>query len=237
LVVHVAGESVIADPGRGRYTKAYFGPARYDHIVNSSLGHAVPVPNGQAQLPGQDHRAILLDHLVAGVDSAGGGRGAGGGGAGGGGAGAGERAGEDGDGAGGGGTDGSDLLRLDLAGAYPAEAGLESLVRTVVLHRDTPGGWVELTDEPTFAAPGEFETVLVTLGSAQVDGSSVLLRQGRGALRVGFDPAVVSARVETVKDVDFPHGTADLRRVVFASPGPVLSASVRLRIEPVDTHS
>ncbi|MCD6291493.1 MAG: heparinase II/III family protein, partial [Anaerolineae bacterium] len=62
IIVHVNGESVVADPGRGRYTRAYFGPERYEHFVNSSLGHSVPVVNGQAQLPGQEHGATLLEH-------------------------------------------------------------------------------------------------------------------------------------------------------------------------------
>ena len=45
IIVHVNGESVIAEIGRGRYTKDYFGPERYDHLANSSLGHSVPVVN------------------------------------------------------------------------------------------------------------------------------------------------------------------------------------------------
>ena len=28
LIVHAFGESLVADLGRGRYTRAYFGPAR-----------------------------------------------------------------------------------------------------------------------------------------------------------------------------------------------------------------
>jgi hypothetical protein len=62
IIVQVNGESVIADPGRGRYTKAYFGPERYDHFVNASAGHSVPVPNGQAQLTGKEHGATVLEH-------------------------------------------------------------------------------------------------------------------------------------------------------------------------------
>ncbi|MBN1640757.1 MAG: heparinase II/III family protein [Anaerolineae bacterium] len=64
IIVHVAGESVIPDIGRGRYTKDYFGPQRYEHLANSSLGHSVPVPNGQAQLPGKEHGATLLSHTA-----------------------------------------------------------------------------------------------------------------------------------------------------------------------------
>ena len=33
VIVHVETESVISDIGRGRYTKAYFGPERYEHIA------------------------------------------------------------------------------------------------------------------------------------------------------------------------------------------------------------
>jgi hypothetical protein len=62
IIVHSRGESIVADPGRGRYTRFYFGPERYDHFVNSSSGHSVPVPNGQIQLPGREHAAVLLDH-------------------------------------------------------------------------------------------------------------------------------------------------------------------------------
>lgn len=64
FIVHVHGESLVADPGSGRYTKAYFGPERYDFFVNSSLGHSVPVPNGQLQAEGREFRAVLLDHAA-----------------------------------------------------------------------------------------------------------------------------------------------------------------------------
>ena len=62
VIVHADGESLIADIGRGRYTKAYFGPERYEHIANSSRGHSVPSPNGHEQVPGARHGARLLEH-------------------------------------------------------------------------------------------------------------------------------------------------------------------------------
>ncbi len=62
IIVHVNGESLIPDLGRGRYTRAYFGPDRYKHFVNSSRGHSVPIVNGCEQLPGKDHAASVLDH-------------------------------------------------------------------------------------------------------------------------------------------------------------------------------
>ena len=195
VYVNFQGESVIADLGRGRYTRAYFGPERYQHLVNSSRGHSVPMINGQEQLPGGEHGAVLLEHRA---DQA------------------------------------VDLLRLELAGAYPAQAGLESLERTVALHREPPRGWVELIDEVRFAAePGMCESVLTTFGGVDTGPSWLELRGRRGALRVSFDPAVVAPRLEEEKDVDLALGPADVRRVILAFREPRREGTIRLRIEPV----
>ncbi len=195
IIVHVNGESVIADIGRGRYTRAYFGPERYEHFVNSSLGHSVPVPNGQAQVPGKEHGATLLEHRA---------------------------------------DDAIDLMAIEMKDAYPAEADLASLRRTVALHRDSPRGWVELVDEVRFATkPGTLESVLTTFGQAEINATSVLLRGERGALRVMFDSEVVTPRVEVVENVDLAEGPADVRRVIFALARPVEECVIRLRIEPI----
>jgi len=200
LVVHLRGESLITDPGRGRYTKAYFGPQRYEHVVNSSRGHSVPLPNGQEQLPGPEHGATVIEHRA---------------------------------------DDTVDLLALEMRDAYPPEADLESLRRVVTLHREA-AGWVELVDEVRFGSgPREFQSALITFGEAEVDGSSVVVRGERAdggqpaALRIGFDPAAVVARVDTIPDVDLSGGRRDLRRIVFSLPTPAESATVRLRIEPL----
>ena len=194
VIVHVNGESVIADVGRGRYTRAYFGPERYEHFVNSSLGHSVPVPNGQAQVPGREHGAVLLEHRADGA---------------------------------------VDRLALEIKGAYPPEADLASLRRAVALHRDPPGGWVELVDEVRFAArPGTLESVLITFGQAEIGATAVMLYGERGALRVLYDPDVVTPRVEVVEDVDLAEGPVDVRRVIFALSRPAQTGVIRLRIEP-----
>lgn len=61
FVVHVNGESLVAELGAGRYTKDYFGPRRYEQFVNSSLGHSVPVADGCPQKEGQTHAGAVLD--------------------------------------------------------------------------------------------------------------------------------------------------------------------------------
>jgi hypothetical protein len=195
IIVHVNGESLIADVGRGRYTRAYFGPERYDHLVNSSLGHSVPVPNGQAQLPGAEHGSQLLEHRA---------------------------------------DDGSDVLAVELKDAYPPEADLASLQRTVTLHREPAPGWVELVDTVEFAnRPGACESVLTTFGDVEIGSDVVIVRGERGAARIRFDPAVVTPRLDVVKDVDLSDGPADVHRVLLAFSEPVRSGTIRLLIEPL----
>ncbi len=194
LIVHLDQTSVIADIGRGCYTRQYFADmTRYEFFVNSSLGHSVPVPNGCAQPPGEQFAARVLDHQT---------------------------------------NDSYDLLALDLKDAYPPEAKLESLKRTVTLHRETPRGWVELVDEVAFAAGGSFESVLTTFGTVHTGPDSVRIEDGGAVLAVMYDPTVVTVRVNVMPDVDLATGPRDVTRVIFALPKPQASARVRLEIRP-----
>lgn len=192
VIVHVKGESIIPDIGRGRYTKAYFGPERYAHLVNSSRGHSVPVVNGLEQLPGQQYAAQVVQHSA---------------------------------------DDESDRLTIEMKDAYPKEAHLTSLQRTVVLHRATSGGWVELADHVVFATPGQMESVLTTFGAVEIAADSVTLRGKKASVCVHFDPTVVSASLRVEKDVDLAIGAADVNLVAFTLHKPTSEATVRLRIE------
>jgi len=62
LIVHHHRTSLVADIGRGRYTREYFAAGRYDYFVNTSLGHSLPVVNGCAQQPGEAYAAGVLEH-------------------------------------------------------------------------------------------------------------------------------------------------------------------------------
>lgn len=73
FVVHVAGEGLVCDPGRGRYTREYFRQARYDNVFCNSFGHGVPRIGGALQSPGpefggrrQFHGRIVEDGLANG---------------------------------------------------------------------------------------------------------------------------------------------------------------------------
>ena len=48
------GKMVVADIGTGEYTKATFGPKRYENWVQSGIGHNPPVFDGAAQAPGRE---------------------------------------------------------------------------------------------------------------------------------------------------------------------------------------
>lgn len=62
IIVVNQGRVVLTDPGRGRYSKAYFGPDRYDNIMASSRGHSVPVVNGHEQVEGAERAATVVAH-------------------------------------------------------------------------------------------------------------------------------------------------------------------------------
>jgi len=59
FLVHLAGENLLADPGRGLYTRQYFGPERYQNVFASSYGHSVPRIDGAQQLPGRAYAGSL----------------------------------------------------------------------------------------------------------------------------------------------------------------------------------
>jgi hypothetical protein len=54
FILHVDGESLLTDPGRGLYTRQYFGPERYENIFANSYGHSVPRIGGQKQKEGRE---------------------------------------------------------------------------------------------------------------------------------------------------------------------------------------
>lgn len=60
FVVHIDGENLLTDPGRGLYSRHYFGPQRYDNIFASSYGHSVPRVAGQLQSAGRQYAGQLL---------------------------------------------------------------------------------------------------------------------------------------------------------------------------------
>jgi hypothetical protein len=54
FIVHLDGESLLCDPGRGLYSKEYFREPRYTNVFCNSYGHSVPRIAGRMQQPGPE---------------------------------------------------------------------------------------------------------------------------------------------------------------------------------------
>jgi hypothetical protein len=52
FTVHIDGENLLCDPGRGLYTREYFRDQRFQNIFCNSFGHSVPRIGGRQQMPG-----------------------------------------------------------------------------------------------------------------------------------------------------------------------------------------
>lgn len=62
FILHMGGESLLADLGAGLYTRQYFREQRYDFLHTGSQGHSVPLINGRTQREGPDYHAGQLGH-------------------------------------------------------------------------------------------------------------------------------------------------------------------------------
>lgn len=67
FVVHVQGESLLTDPGRGLYDRFYFSDQRYENIFANSFGHSVPRIGGQLQAHGRAFHGELLQTETGGA--------------------------------------------------------------------------------------------------------------------------------------------------------------------------
>jgi hypothetical protein len=62
FIVNVDGENLLCDPGRGLYSKGYFGAQRFENIFANSFGHSVPRIAGHLQMPGPKFGQGSLEH-------------------------------------------------------------------------------------------------------------------------------------------------------------------------------
>jgi hypothetical protein len=107
------------------------------------------------------------------------------------------------------GDDRRDVFRLDLAGAYPGDAGLDALERTITV--DRRDGAVRLDDEASFAggtAGTDLESVLVSYFPMEVRDSTLLVTGERGEATVtpAGDPPIDVERLADAVDAS-GHGT------------------------------
>jgi hypothetical protein len=66
FILHVEGENLLTDPGRGLYSRQYFGPQRYDNIFAGSYGHSVPRIGGEQQAEGHQFAGTFIECKMGG---------------------------------------------------------------------------------------------------------------------------------------------------------------------------
>lgn len=127
-----------------------------------------------------------------------------------------------------------DILHLELKDAYPVDAGLKSLQRKLVFHREEPHGWVELEDSFSYQdGPGLFESALTTFVRVEPGENAFILHGMRGKLRIGYDPETVAARVDLYQEVDLAEGIMEVNRIVFTMVEPTQEGKIHLEILPL----
>lgn len=194
FIVHVDGENLLTDPGRGLYSRFYFGPHRYENIFANSYGHSVPriFSNGTAQLQGvgQQFRGDLFDVGQLPPDS----------------------------------TNGSGLRKqvtVEFGGAYPVRE-LASAQRHVTLAADgDEAGTLWLEDTFRFSGePQEVEEAFVTWMDVEANGSSATIRGERHSLRLTIEePAGLHFEVEQLEEASNANNKEGiLKRITFRLP-------------------
>jgi hypothetical protein len=68
LILHVESESLLCEPGRGLYSRDYFGPKRYENVFAGSFAHSVPRVAGQLQTAGRAFRGEIVAYDDTGRD-------------------------------------------------------------------------------------------------------------------------------------------------------------------------
>ena len=128
-----------------------------------------------------------------------------------------------------------DNLTIEMGAAYPAEAGLASLQRSVSLDRRTAGGRVLLEDRFAFATgAGEFQSVLVTPLAAEGDNGVVRIGDMQAGMRVDYDAQALAVSFDRHERVEKQYQPAvDLIRVVFTPRQKAREGRIALAISPL----
>ncbi len=200
FILHNQGESLLVDLGAPVYDKTFFSSQRYTYLAARSLGHSVPLVNGQEQRSGAEAKAVVQVTHTTEVDT----------------------------------------FRADITAAYPPEAKLQSLIRTLKLHRTNEGGFVEVDDNYTFTDAGlPFESALITYGeTSQPQDGTVFIQGEHGKLNIKFDPSVVTVQVNEFDPVEehlrVDAGHPKVKRIAFLVKEHTEKGRIHLQITPTE---
>jgi hypothetical protein len=175
FIVHLGGESLVADLGRGTYTRDYFGPGRYDILVNSSRGHNVPLVNGVVQPQGAEFAAEVISHSS---------------------------------------SPSGDSLEIEISKAYPPEAGLKSLIRTVSLSRDGEGS-IQMLDRASFLGDGNrYQLPLYTWNEVEESSGKIVIKGEKSGLTIDYPVDISSVEIDQIDLRDGNFGKP-VNRILF----------------------
>lgn len=123
-------------------------------------------------------------------------------------------------------TDDTDLMTLDLHGAYKVP-GLRKLEREYLFDRRGSGS-LKITDRVEFAEPSNFESALITLGEVAINGAEIIITHDQTSIR-----ATVTAKGA---DLEFATDTINQpphpKRIRSTCRNKVRSAVIETLIRP-----
>lgn len=130
---------------------------------------------------------------------------------------------------------GASGVRMDIAGAYPEEATVVHLWRTVLLEAGSAER-VSLVDEIEFAdGPGMWELPLYSEGRfSPVEQGAVCVEQDGVAMRIEWDAELIEASIDAIsgEDISKDPGIHSYARCTLKLRRPACAACVRLAFVP-----
>ena len=132
-----------------------------------------------------------------------------------------------------------DTLRAEISLAYPPEAQLESLVRTIRLKRSGRDGWVEIQDAFRLKQEGlPIESAFITFGEVEIQpGGKVRVKANNADVEIQYDAKQLDAEVQEFDSHEAHLHVADryptVRRIVLKSKDSSRAQEIRVKIVPL----
>lgn len=127
-----------------------------------------------------------------------------------------------------------EMLEMEIAPAYPPEAGLASLRRRLLFQRSPAPARLTVTDTVRFLEnPGRFESALLTFADVKIEEKQVTLTGQTGALRITYDAEQLAARTESIVYNDFSLRRRQATRIAFVLRQPASEAVVVMNFHPL----
>ncbi len=130
-------------------------------------------------------------------------------------------------------SESEDFLELDMSMAYPSQAGLQSLIRRMSLHRRPEGSYIKVNDQiKLIENTGNCRCPLYVMGKVNKEGNGKLRITGeKSAIIVEYLPENMEPCIENV-ETDDKRLSENISRIVFDIPINNGSGYMNLKIIP-----